>query len=50
MNASLRQAILLTIGAILMLALYGLHIYETRLILTIWATLGCLEVMIQAVE
>lgn len=50
MNASLRQAILITIGAILMLTLRALHIYEPRLILTVWLTLGCLEVMIQAVD
>ena len=50
MNASLRQAILITIGVILMLTLRAFHIYESKLILTVWMVLACLEVMIQAVE
>ncbi len=33
-----------------MIALYGMHIYEPRLILTVWLTLGCIEVMAQAIE
>lgn len=49
-HASIRQAMLLTIGAILMMALYGAHIYEPKLILTVWLTIGCIEVMIQAIE
>lgn len=50
MNASLRQAILITIGGMLMITLKMLHISEPRLILTVWLTIGCLEVMIQAVD
>jgi hypothetical protein len=50
MNASVRQGILLSVWGILMIALRSLHIYEPRLILTVWLTLGCLEVMIQAVD
>jgi hypothetical protein len=49
-HASIRQAILLSIGAILMIGLYGAHIYEPRLIATVWLTLGCIEVMAQAIE
>gem|GEM_PF-5806561 len=33
-----------------MLFLYSFHIYETRLVLTTWAILGCIEVMFQAIE
>jgi hypothetical protein len=50
MNASLRQAILITIGGLLMLTLRAFHISEPRLILIVWAVLACFEVMIQAVE
>ena len=50
MNASLRQGILITIGGFLTLALRALHIYEPRLILTVWMVISCLEVMIQAIE
>ena len=50
MNASLRQAIFITIGIMLMLTLRAFHIYESKLILTVWMVLACLEVMIQAVE
>lgn len=50
MNASVRQAILITIGGILMLTLHMFHIDEARLIMTVWAIIGCIEVMIQAVE
>lgn len=50
MHASIRQAILLTSGAMLMAALYALHIYENRLIWTVWLTIGCIEVMMQAIE
>jgi hypothetical protein len=49
-HASIRQSILLSIGGILMIALYGAHIYESRLIATVWLTLGCIEVMAQAIE
>jgi hypothetical protein len=49
-HSSIRQAILLTTGWLLMIALYGMHIYEARLILTVWLTLGCIEVMAQAIE
>lgn len=49
-HASIRQAILLSVGAILMIALYSFHIYEPRLIVTVWLTLGCIEVMAQAIE
>ena len=49
-HASIRQAILLSVGGILMGALYGVHIYEPRLIATVWLTLGCIEVMAQAIE
>lgn len=50
MNGSVRQAILITIWGLLMLVLHMFHIYEPRLIITVWATIWCLEVMIQAVE
>ncbi len=50
MNASLRQAILITIGGMLMLALRAFHIYEPRLIMTVWMVIACLEVMIQSIE
>ncbi len=33
-----------------MIGLYGAHIYEPRLIATVWLTLGCIEVMAQAIE
>ncbi len=49
-HSSIRQSILLTIGGIMMTFLYGAHIYETRLIITLWLTLGCIEVMVQAIE
>ena len=49
-HASIRQAILLSAGWILMVGLYGVHIYEPRLIATVWLTLGCIEVMAQAIE
>ncbi len=50
MNASLRQAILMTVGGIMMFILYVLHLFEPRLIMIVWAAMGCLEVMAQAVE
>lgn len=50
MNASVRQAILLTLGGIAMVILYFFRIFEPRLIATIWLAIGCLEVMIQAIE
>ena len=49
-HSSIRQAILLSIGGIMMAFLYGVHIYESRLIATVWLTLGCIEVMAQAIE
>ena len=49
-HASIRQSILLSAGWILMVWLYGVHIYEPRLIATVWLTLGCIEVMAQAIE
>ncbi|MFZ2255550.1 MAG: hypothetical protein WAW59_03750 [Patescibacteria group bacterium] len=50
MNASVRQAILLTLGGIAMIILYFFRIFEPRLIAMIWLAIGCLEVMIQAIE
>lgn len=50
MNASLRQSILITIGALLMMILYGFHLFDPKLIMIVWAAVGCLEVMAQAVE
>lgn len=50
MNASLRQSILISLGGLATLGLYILDIPETRLILMIWATVACLEVMVQAIE
>ena len=50
MNASLRQSILITVGAMMMFTLYVLHLFEPRLIMIVWAAMGCLEVMAQAVE
>ncbi len=49
-HASIRQAILLSAWWILMVGLYGAHIYEPKLIATVWLTLGCIEVMAQAIE
>lgn len=50
MNASLRQAIFITLGGLMMLVLYALHLSEPKLIMIVWAAVGCLEVMAQAVE
>lgn len=50
MNASVRQGILISFGIVFTGVLYLFHITETRLILAVWATLGCIEVMIQAIE
>ncbi|MDD2693765.1 MAG: hypothetical protein PHY14_02435 [Candidatus Gracilibacteria bacterium] len=50
MNASLRQAILITLGGFMMFTLYVLHLFEPKLIMIVWAAVGCLEVMAQAVE
>ena len=50
MNASLRQSILITAGGLLMTILYAFHLFEPRLIMIVWAAVGCLEVMAQAVE
>lgn len=49
-HASIRQAILISVWGILMIGLYATHIYEPRLIATVWLTLGCIEVMAQAIE
>lgn len=49
-HASIRQAILLTIGWLLMVILHWAHIYETKLILTVWLAIGCIEVIAQAME
>lgn len=49
-HSSIRQSILLSVGGIMMAFLYGVHIYEPRLIATVWLTLGCIEVMAQAIE
>lgn len=50
MNASVRQGILISFGVVFTGVLYVFNITELRLILAVWATIGCLEVMIQAVE
>ena len=50
MSASIRQAILLSIGILMMWVLYGLQITENKLIAMVWAALGCFEIMIQALE
>ena len=50
MNASLRQSILVTLGGIMMFILYVLHLFEPKLIMIVWAAVGCLEVMAQAIE
>lgn len=50
MNASVRQAILITLGGIAMVILFFFRILEPRLVAMIWAAIGCLEVMIQAIE
>jgi hypothetical protein len=50
LHTSIRQSILISVGSILMIGLYGAHIYEPRLIATVWLTLGCIEVMAQAIE
>jgi hypothetical protein len=50
MNASLRQSVFITIGSIMMLILYAFHLFEPKLIMIVWAAIGCLEVMAQAVE
>lgn len=50
MSASIRQSLLIMLGAVMMIILYALHIYESRLIMMVWAAIACLEVMIQAVE
>lgn len=50
MNASVRQSILIVAGIMVMTALRVLHIDEARLIMTVWAIIGCIEVMIQAVD
>lgn len=50
MSASIRQAILCTVGIFIMAILFALHIFEPRLALTAWTAIACLEVMIQAVH
>jgi hypothetical protein len=50
MNASVRQAMFLTLGTLSMIALYFFRILEPRLIAMIWLAIGCLEVMIQAID
>ncbi len=50
MNASVRQGILFMIGIIAMCALHLYQIHEMHFILAIWATVGCLEVMIQVLD
>ena len=50
MSASIRQGILIMLGVFMMTMLYAFHIFESRLIMMIWAAIACLEVMIQAVE
>lgn len=50
MNASVRQSILITLAGIMMFVLYALHLSELRLILIVWAAVGCLEVMAQSIE
>lgn len=50
MNTSVRQAILFTLGCLAMLFLYYFRIFEPKLIAMIWATVGCLEVMMQVLD
>ncbi|MBS9784041.1 hypothetical protein KGV55_01700 [Candidatus Gracilibacteria bacterium] len=50
MNSSLRQGILLTTGILVMLIFQILKISEQQLTLMLWATIGCIEVMAQAID
>jgi hypothetical protein len=50
MGASIRQAIFIMIGSIMTLVLYGVSLFETDLILMVWAAVACLEIMVQAIE
>ena len=50
MSGSVRQAILIIIGTIMMAILVALQIAESRLIMMVWAALACFEIMIQAIE
>ncbi|PID84269.1 hypothetical protein CSB09_01945 [Candidatus Gracilibacteria bacterium] len=50
MNSSLRQGILVTTGIIMMLVFQVFQINEQQLVFALWATLGCMEVMAQALE
>ncbi len=50
MSASIRQGMLLIIGALMMALLIALQIAESRLIMMVWAALACFEIMIQAIE
>ncbi len=50
MNASVRQGVLLSAGVIFMGAMHLYRVDDLKMILALWATIGCIEVMIQAVE
>ena len=50
MNASLRQAILITLGTMMTVFLFMFGVVEARMIAAVWAIVGCIEVMIQAIE
>jgi len=50
MNASVRQGIFISAGVIFMAAMHLYHVDDLKMVLALWATIGCLEVMIQAVE
>lgn len=50
MSASIRQAIFIVIGCLFTAFLYGISLFERNLILMVWAAIGCLEIMIQAIE
>lgn len=50
MSASIRQAIFIVLGCIFTALLYGISLFERNLILMVWAAIGCLEIMIQAIE
>lgn len=50
MNASIRQSILIATGIIFLGALLLYHITEWHILLTALTTLGCIEVMFQAID
>ena len=50
MNASLRQAILMTLGTMMTIFLFMFGVVEARMVAAVWAIVGCIEVMIQAIE